>query len=166
MAFDAAAVRDFATLADFNALDGGLCDPFEDGLLAFVRDVARRVLPAGDLGDFLRVFLDIRLPFVAFRGSIIEVLRQAGIGSTAGQVRSARSMLKRNSTRYPFARRMWPPASDDEHGYQVRIGSNAGTGAFVACRRTRPCRQSIPHSATAPRGNGKGYVAQGFKAAC
>jgi hypothetical protein len=27
------------------------------------------------LGDFLRVFLDIRLPFVAFSGSIIAVLR-------------------------------------------------------------------------------------------
>lgn len=127
LALDAAAVADFATLADFNALDGGLCDPlatelaaclfpaflldlfatgprdFEDGFLAFVRDGARRVLRAGDLEDFLRVFLDIRLPFVAFRRSIIEVLRQAGIGST-GQVRSARSMLKRNSTRHPFAR--------------------------------------------------------------
>ena len=30
-------------------------------------------LPSGDLGDFLRVFLDIRLPFVAFGGSIIRV---------------------------------------------------------------------------------------------
>ena len=29
----------------------------------------------GVLGDFLRVFLDIRLPFVAFSGSIIAVLR-------------------------------------------------------------------------------------------
>jgi hypothetical protein len=42
------------------------------------------------LGDFLRVFLDIRLPFVAFGGSIMEVLRvlsrQAGIEPAAGQV--------------------------------------------------------------------------------
>ena len=30
---------------------------------------------AATLGDFLRVFLDIRLPFVAFGGSIIGVLR-------------------------------------------------------------------------------------------
>jgi hypothetical protein len=29
----------------------------------------------GVLGDFLRVFLDIRLPFVAFSGSIIALLR-------------------------------------------------------------------------------------------
>src|ERR1700729_1539539 len=40
------------------------------------------VFPADGLPEslwvFLRVFLDIRLPFVAFRGSIIEVLRQAG----------------------------------------------------------------------------------------
>jgi membrane-bound metal-dependent hydrolase YbcI (DUF457 family) len=30
---------------------------------------------AGVLGDFLRVFLDIRLPFVAFGGSIMGLLR-------------------------------------------------------------------------------------------
>jgi hypothetical protein len=42
------------------------------------------------LGDFLRVFLDIRLPFVAFRGSTIRVLRVAslrsGFAPAAGQV--------------------------------------------------------------------------------
>jgi hypothetical protein len=32
-------------------------------------------LPEGVLEDFLRVFLDIRLPFVAFSGSIIAPLR-------------------------------------------------------------------------------------------
>ena len=49
-----------------------LAEAFDPGL----------VFPADGLPEslwvFLRVFLDIRLPFVAFRGSIIEVLRQAG----------------------------------------------------------------------------------------
>jgi len=106
LVFDAVAVPDFAMLTDFNALDAGLCDPletdvpacllvvllldlvatgsrdFEDGFFAVVREGARLVFSVGDLGDFLRVFLDIRLPFVAFRGTINEVLRQAGIRST------------------------------------------------------------------------------------
>jgi hypothetical protein len=42
------------------------------------------------LEDFLRVFLDIRLPFVAFRGSTIRVLRIlpqiVGFAPAAGQV--------------------------------------------------------------------------------
>jgi hypothetical protein len=59
---------------------------FEDVVFAAVAERARVALPADGLGDFLRVFLDIRLPFVAFRGSIIEVLRQAGIKPIAGQV--------------------------------------------------------------------------------
>jgi hypothetical protein len=48
-----------------------------------------RLLGAG-LEDFLRVFLDIRLPFVAFRRSTIRVLRvsplTAGFAPAAGQV--------------------------------------------------------------------------------
>jgi hypothetical protein len=40
--------------------------------------------------DFLRVFLDIRLPFVAFRGSINRILRvtsrAVGFAPAAGQV--------------------------------------------------------------------------------
>ena len=44
----------------------------------------------GSLEDFLRVFLDIRLPFVAFRGSINRVLRvtprAVGFAPAAGQV--------------------------------------------------------------------------------
>jgi hypothetical protein len=49
---------------------------FEIGRLADAFDAIRRVFAAEGLRDFLRVFLDIRLPFVAFRGSIIGVLRQ------------------------------------------------------------------------------------------
>jgi hypothetical protein len=37
--------------------------------------LARAPVPNGDFKDFLRDFLDIRLPFVAFGGSIIAVLR-------------------------------------------------------------------------------------------
>ena len=44
-----------------------LADAFEPAAFRFA---------AERLPDFLRVFLDIRLPFVAFRGSIIDVLRQ------------------------------------------------------------------------------------------
>ena len=48
-----------------------------------------RLLGAG-LEDFMRVFLDIRLPFVAFRRSTIRVLRvlplTIGFAPAAGQV--------------------------------------------------------------------------------
>jgi hypothetical protein len=92
---------DFAAAA-FDALDETLGDalgcPVFGFLLAFFADggpafeAARLagafdpglVFRAGGLPVFLRVFsrvfLDIRLPFVAFRGSIIEVLRRAGFG--------------------------------------------------------------------------------------
>jgi hypothetical protein len=51
---------------------------FEAGRLAAAFDAAALGFrEARGLSDFLRVFLDIRLPFVAFRGSIIEVLDQA-----------------------------------------------------------------------------------------
>src|ERR1700739_2795860 len=102
--FDALMVSgaDFPGLDDFNFFDGALWDAFAVALpvcLFFVMllvlvAVARRVfagavftdladwariaLPAEGLEDFLRVFLDIRLPFVAFRGSIIKVSSQAG----------------------------------------------------------------------------------------
>jgi hypothetical protein len=56
---------------------------FETGRFADGLDALRLVFGADVLSDFLRVFLDIRLPFVAFRGSIIGVLRQAG--SIAGR---------------------------------------------------------------------------------
>jgi len=107
-AFEAVAVRgaDFPGLDDFNLFDGALCDVFavalpvclffvlllvlvavaprvfEGAVFADLADWARIAFPAEGLGDFLRVFLDIRLPFVAFRGSIIEVLRQVGIEQT------------------------------------------------------------------------------------
>jgi hypothetical protein len=112
LAFDPAAIgrTGFAALGNFNAFDEGLCDAFETELpvclvfavllallavglrvfkgviFAAVVARARVAFPAESLGDFSRVFLDIRLPFVAFRGSIIELLRQAGIKPTAGQV--------------------------------------------------------------------------------
>ena len=100
---------DFSGLDDFNFFDGALCDAFAVGLpvcfffvllpdlvvvlaavalrafedaFADLAGRARIVFPAAGLGDFLRVFLDIRLPFVAFRGSTIGVLRQAGIEQT------------------------------------------------------------------------------------
>jgi hypothetical protein len=110
-AFDAAVVRgaDFAGLDDFNFFDGALCDAFavalpvclffvlpvlvavaprifEGAVFADLADWARIAFPVVGLEDFLRVFLDIRLPFVAFRGSIIEVLRQAGIEQTVRRV--------------------------------------------------------------------------------
>lgn len=74
-----------------NRFDAALCDVlaacflFDDFAAARLR-LAVPVLEAFEvlartgrldevLGDFLRDFLDIRLPFVAFRGSIIRVLR-------------------------------------------------------------------------------------------
>jgi hypothetical protein len=113
-AFDSAAARDVDSPAwdDFDFFDGALCDAraaaLPDGLSAFLLDFfaialrvfsgalpetfawTRVVLPEEGLEDFLRVFLDIRLPFVAFGGSIMGVSRalpqRAGIRPTAGQV--------------------------------------------------------------------------------
>jgi hypothetical protein len=62
---------------------------FEAGVFADLIDRPRAGLPDGAWGDFLRVFLDIRLPFVAFGGSIMCYCgvssRQAGT-EPAGQV--------------------------------------------------------------------------------
>jgi hypothetical protein len=73
-------------LPDFLA---GTCRAFEVGFFAVSFDCAGAFFPDPDLGDFLRVFLDIRLPFVAFGGSIMELLRvlprKAGFESAAGQ---------------------------------------------------------------------------------
>jgi hypothetical protein len=71
-----------------------LADAVDFALTAFLE----AVFPAGaleavfsdSLEDFLRVFLDIRLPFVAFSGSIIRVLRvvsgRARIKPAAGHI--------------------------------------------------------------------------------
>jgi hypothetical protein len=114
-AFDDAAVpaADFAGAGDFNGFDDALCEAFElfrsvslvvfllalpaacrrafeTGFFADDADFARAALGGVRLEDFLRGFLDIRLPFVAFGGSIMGVLRvlsqRAGIGLAAGQV--------------------------------------------------------------------------------
>ena len=115
-AFEAVAVRgaDFPGLGDFNLFDGALCDAFavalpvclffvlllvlvavaprvfEGAVFADLADWARIAFPAEGLKDFLRVFLDIRLPFVAFRGSTNRVMRvssrTAGFAPIAGQV--------------------------------------------------------------------------------
>jgi hypothetical protein len=91
-AFDpvAAAEADFCGAFTFNFFDGAVCDAgagFLTGFSAGVFGAARPAtgadfladvfdaFPDGVLEDFLRVFLDIRLPFVAFSGSIIAVLR-------------------------------------------------------------------------------------------
>jgi hypothetical protein len=96
-------------LDDLNFFDGAACDAaevapgalfraflpaffvtrvaFTAGFFADFAGWPRAALRAGVLGDFLRVFLDIRLPFVAFGGSTIGVLRgQDGIEPTAGQI--------------------------------------------------------------------------------
>jgi len=90
-----ALVADALGPEDFNCFDGALCDvlgaAFPACLLFFLADVlavarrffegadfadvfegARAAFPEDALGDFLRVFLDIRLPFVAFGGSTME----------------------------------------------------------------------------------------------
>ena len=83
---------------DFNGFEAGLCESLITAALAGLADffaagfLADVLLDCGEvfLVDFLRVILDIRLPFVAFRGSTIEVLRVLpvthGFGPAAGQV--------------------------------------------------------------------------------
>jgi hypothetical protein len=81
--------------ADFNVFEAGLCDAWDEapavvllavladffagalrafaaGVFGDVLDRAREAFPEEVLEDFLRVFLDIRLPFVAFGGSTIS----------------------------------------------------------------------------------------------
>jgi len=77
-----------AGVGDFNRFDAALCDVWRFLFDAFAARLAFATLvleafddfatgrPPGEvLGDFLRDFLDIRLPFVAFGGSIIRVLQ-------------------------------------------------------------------------------------------
>jgi hypothetical protein len=86
----AAAGGDFCGAFTFNFFDVALCDAVAGFLSDFLAGVFAAVRPVpvldfladvfdafleGVLGDFLRVFLDIRLPFVAFSGSIIALLR-------------------------------------------------------------------------------------------
>jgi hypothetical protein len=59
-----------AFLPGFPAFAGRDCSR---GALADLADAARAVLRGAAFGDFLRVFLDIRLPFVAFGGSIMDI---------------------------------------------------------------------------------------------
>ena len=115
VAFDRAAARGAKSLRldDFNGFDAAFCDAFdealrscllaewpgrpavgggvfEDGVFADLIDWPRAGLPEERWGDFLRVFLDIRLPFVAFGGSIMGPLQvlswQGGTEPVAGQV--------------------------------------------------------------------------------
>jgi hypothetical protein len=85
-----AALLDFFATALRAFAAGGLTDA-----TALLRNAVARDDLAGDdlavvLEDFLRVFLDIRLPFVAFRGSTIVSVRRLspaiGFLPTAGQV--------------------------------------------------------------------------------
>jgi hypothetical protein len=114
VAFDCAVPRRAESfgLDGFNCFDGAKCDAFgealrgrlpallvdllaagrifEGGVFANLIDGPRAGWPDDVLGDFLRVFLDIRLPFVAFGGSIMGYCgvfsRQAGTEPAAGQV--------------------------------------------------------------------------------
>jgi hypothetical protein len=105
--FVAAALRGFDAVAaegDFNRFDAALCDGLPDCfslelfaawpafaplaltvfLVAFA-DLAAAFRVGEVLGDFLRDFLDIRLPFVAFSGSIIGILRVSFGEGESGQ---------------------------------------------------------------------------------
>jgi hypothetical protein len=79
-----------AAMEDFNRFDAPLCDgspvacviDFAAALRLFTLlvfcvfgDLEPDGRRGGVLGDFLRDFLDIRLPFVAFGGSTIRILR-------------------------------------------------------------------------------------------
>jgi hypothetical protein len=86
-----------AGAGDFNRFDAALCDVWRFSLDAFAARPAFTTFvldafddfatgrPLGEvLGDFLRDFLDIRLPFVAFGGSIIRVLRTLAAAADSG----------------------------------------------------------------------------------
>jgi hypothetical protein len=90
-----------AWIEDFNRFDAALCDGlavagFVDfaaalrlfALLVFLAfgDFTESERRGGVLGDFLRDFLDIRLPFVAFGGSTIRLLRILSGGSDSSRL--------------------------------------------------------------------------------
>jgi hypothetical protein len=90
-----------AGVEDVNRFDAALCDGlavarFVDfaavlrlfALLVFLAfaDFAESDWRGGVLGDFLRDFLDIRLPFVAFGGSTIRLLRILSGGSDSSRL--------------------------------------------------------------------------------
>ena len=81
-----------AGAGDFNRFDAALCDVrralfdafFTTLVLEAFDDFATGRPPGEALGDFLRDFLDIRLPFVAFGGSIIRVLQTLAAAADSG----------------------------------------------------------------------------------
>jgi hypothetical protein len=66
---------DGAGAASFGALLSAAPRLFATRVLAFAGRFAAAFRTGGVLGDFLRDFLDIRLPFVAFHRSIIGLLQ-------------------------------------------------------------------------------------------
>jgi hypothetical protein len=134
---------------DLNGLDGARCDAFgvasvsrlpaffvadlpgaalrdfAAGFLAALTERARVALAvtlaADVLGDFLRVFLDIRLPFVAFDGSIIGYGRSCS-GKCESSLRLGKSDglgVSLQGIRIPAR----PPVSMHFHGQNPKIGS-------------------------------------------
>jgi hypothetical protein len=150
-------------LAAFNGFDAVLCD---DPLLAFVADlraaglsvVFRKFVPAfavvfarglpgeADLEDFLRDFLDIRLPFVAFSGSII------GRSWDLPELSESRLWLGKSDgpgvcykefDASPTARRIVSLKGLMAGNWiNSRMANHAATGAHVTCQRA-PGRRTI-----------------------
>jgi hypothetical protein len=143
IAFDSAAAwaTDFAAPAGFNGFDGALCDVlndalsvfpvafsldfpadgervFADGFFAVVFAAARVAFAVDGLGDFLRVFLDIRLPFVAFGRSIMGYCGSCPVGrsfeSVAGQGGWPRSMVTKQFDTLSVRSLNVPLGPDDE----------------------------------------------------
>jgi hypothetical protein len=97
---------------DFGGLDFGFSLAANEGGRPAFRDgfartaaVARAVLAAAGIEDFLRIFLDIRLPFVAFDRSVSArpqgKLRRLGHAMAAVHFCRPRDMVTRDSTNYP-----------------------------------------------------------------
>jgi hypothetical protein len=90
---------------------------FECAVFVGAADLARVGFADRGLEDFLRVFLDIRLPFVAFGGSIITVLR-----ASSGEPDSRRALGKfdgpgvwlQGTRRSPARFLKWFPGRGDE----------------------------------------------------
>ena len=152
---------DFPALEDFNFFDGDfeafavalpvglffvllvlvavVARVFEGAVFNDLADRARIAFPAAGLEDFLRVFLDIRLPFVAFRRSIIGVLKRGArwISSVAGQVGFVPGLCSkgiRHATR-PLA---WLQPSDKRG-----VGRSASTFGVSTLLRRRESRDYL-----------------------
>ncbi|MGB3041865.1 MAG: hypothetical protein WBB98_01615 [Xanthobacteraceae bacterium] len=160
-----------APTADEPDFDFALAPAFEAALAVFLADAfafTPALTPTLGLEAFLCVFLDIRLPFVAFDRSI-------GQHDTTGQRNHPNHVLVAGQTGLPrdmvTGIRLHRLALHAAwHAWiltgSTRIGIDAAASAFVTQPGANAPRRASPSSTSAPRGNGSETTAPGAEFPC